>query len=311
MPPVLNLTRPEGAEPQDFHLSRRGVAGLFFAGYALATGPVHAQAITTPTDGLFTQSLKIKTLRSEGKYEIPLYIAMPEKAKNRPVIIVVSEVFGVHDYIRDVCRRLAHKGYVAVAPDFFARKGNAAAVTDFEKIKDLVEPATNRQVMDDMTATLNWLKTDPDLGQKRAMFGKKNFADMSRVGVTGFCWGGAVTWMAAASIPDVKAGVAWYGRLQRPPVDQFLGKEDRKWPLDVVPALNKPVLGLYASDDAGIPQADVDKMNAALKAANKPSNIIVYPSTKHAFHADYRPSYAEGPAKQGWEELLKWFDKYL
>ncbi|MFT4090614.1 MAG: dienelactone hydrolase family protein [Asticcacaulis sp.] len=302
----VTLTRPEGSEPEDFHLSRRGLAGLFFAGYALSAGQLNAAAITTSSEGLIAHDLTIPS--ADPAYQIPAYIALPEKAKNRPVIIVVPEVWGLHDYIRDTCRRLAHAGYVALSFDPFARKGIAAAITDFAEVRKLVEQAPHTQVMSDLNQLINWLKSNPDVGQSKGT----HFADTSRIGITGFCWGGAVTWMAAAQIPDIKAGVAWYGRLERPKPEDFLGAEDRLWPADVIPDLTRPVLGLYASDDAGIPQAGVDRANAALKASGKtPGHIKVFPDTKHAFHADYRPSYKAEAATEGWNDLLAWFSKYL
>ncbi|WP_050808176.1 dienelactone hydrolase family protein [Asticcacaulis biprosthecium] len=219
----LPLTRPEGSLASDFHLSRRGLAGLFFAGYALSTGPVNAQAITTPADGLFTKDVLIPPLSDEGGYKIPGYVAMPAKKGQFKVILVVSEVFGLHEYIRDVCRRWAQLGYCALAIDFFARKGNAAAAPDFDTVKALVEAASYQQVMGDLKAASMWLDSRPDIGQPKKVLSDKGFADMESVGVTGFCWGGAIVWMAAATMPVVKAGVAWYGRLEKPAPDQFMG----------------------------------------------------------------------------------------
>lgn len=299
----LILTRPEGSEPQDFHLSRRAVAGLFFAGYALSTGQVNAAAINTSAQGLIAKDLTIPS--GDAAYEIPAYIALPEKAQNRPVIIVVPEVFGLHDYIRDTARRLAHEGYVALAFDPFARKGVAASLSDFAEVRKLVEQAPYTQVKADLERLIAWVKSGPDVVPHGS-------ADLSRIGITGFCWGGAVVWLAAAQIPDIKAGVAWYGRLERPASGEFLGAEERPWPANVIPQLEKPVLGLYASDDAGIPQAAVDRANAALKASGKtPGHIKVFPATQHAFHADYRPSYNAEAAKEGWNDLLEWFRTYL
>lgn len=295
----LNLTRPEGSEPQDFHLSRRGIAGLFFAGYALSTGPVNAAAITTDAVGLIAQNLTIPPLKDEGGYQIPAYVATPDKPGKHPVVLVISEVFGLHDYIRDICRRLAHQGYTAMALDYFARKGNAAALTDFAQVKVLVEAASYPQVMGDLQASLNWLKKQP-------------YADMSRVGITGFCWGGTPVWMAAATMPEIKAGVAWYGRLEKPAATDFMGAESRPWPADIAASLTKPVLGLYADGDKGITLDSVARMNAALKASGKtPSHIVVMENSQHAFFADYRPSYNEVTAKAGWADLLDWFGKYL
>ena len=306
------ITRPEGAEPSDFHVSRRGIAGLFFAGYALATGPVNAQAITTDSDGLFAKNITIPPLTPEGDYQIPAYVAMPATAGKHKTIIVVSEVFGLHDYIRDICRRFAKQGYAAIALDFFARKGNAAAITDFDKIKAIVETATYPQVMNDIKAAIAWLKAPTDIGQPHGVFSGKAFADMNHLGITGFCWGGTPVWMAAATLPEIKCGVAWYGRLEKPAAGQFMGNEDRPWPMDIAASLTKPVLGLYADGDQGIPVASDQRMNDALAAARKtPSRIIVLPNTQHAFFADYRPSYNAEQSKVAWGDCLDWFKQYL
>jgi carboxymethylenebutenolidase len=311
-----NITRPEGAEAADFHVSRRGIAkgvsGLFFFGYALGAGPVNAQAITTDTNGLFVKDLTIPPLTSEGAYQIPAYVAMPDKPGKHPTVLVVSEVFGLHDHIRDICRRLAKQGYCALALDFFARKGNAAAITDFNQIRSLVESASYTQVMNDLKAGIKWLDNPGDIGQPHGLLGGRKFADLQRLGIIGFCWGGTPVWMAAATLPEVKAGVAFYGRLERPAKDQFMGAEDRPWPADIAASLTKPVLGLYADGDQGITQDSVQRMNAALKASGKtPSHIIVEPNTQHAFFADYRSSYNEAAAKDGWAKLLDWFKTYL
>jgi carboxymethylenebutenolidase len=216
-------------------------------------------------------------------------------------------VFGLHDYIRDICRRLAKAGYCAIAPDFFARKGNAATAATFDEVKVLVEAASYPQVTDDIKAMIAWLKSKPDLGQPK----KKAFADTRRIGTTGFCWGGAVVWMAAETLPEIKAGVAWYGRLETPAPDQFMGAEKRPWPIDGAKALNKPVLGLYGALDQGIPLDSVERMRAELAKGHSKSEIVVYPKSGHAFHADYRKSYNEADAKDGWARLLGWFDAHL
>ncbi|MFT3997705.1 MAG: dienelactone hydrolase family protein [Asticcacaulis sp.] len=304
------LTRPEGSDAKDFHLSRRGIAGLFFAGYALGAGPAAAQApITTPTSGLIAKDMTVPT---GSDYRIPAYIAVPANAKRLPVVIVVPEIFGLHDYLRDVCRRLAYEGYVAITFDPFARAGNAAAIKDTAELRKLVETATNEQVMGDLKSIISWLKTNPDIGQERSTFGKTRFANTSRIGITGFCWGGAVVWMAASSIPDIRTGVAWYGRIERPKPEDFLGKEVREWPIDRAGDLRRPVLGLYAELDGGITLDSVTRMNAALKASGKtPSHIKVFKEAKHGFHADYRALYNEKAAREGWTDLLGWFKQYL
>jgi carboxymethylenebutenolidase len=302
------LSRPEGPAPEDFKLSRRALGGLLFAGYALGGGPLRAETIATDSQGLLTRTVEIP---SNG-VTLPGYIAMPEGAKKRPVVLVVSEVFGLHEYIRDVCRRLAKAGYVAVAPDLFVRAGDPAPLSDFAEIRKIVETATDAQVMGDLQATLDWLKSNPDVGQGGGGFGgRRKFADTGRVGITGFCWGGAVVWMAAAQLPQIKAGVAWYGRLARPKPTDFLGAENRRWPLEVVDRLHAPVLGLYAGEDKGIPVSDVEAMRAALARASKPGELVVYPGAQHGFHADYRQSYDKAAAEDGWKRLLDWFHRYL
>jgi len=292
MPDSPLLTRPEGAAPEDFHLSRRGVAGLFFGGYALAALSAEAAPITTDAAGLIVGDVIIPTRNSR----MPAYVARPNRRGRAPVVIVVSEVFGVHEYIRDVCRRLAKAGYFAVAPDFFHRAGDPAPLTDFNEIRKLVATATHEQVMGDIAATLGWLGGQPA-------------ADARRVGITGFCWGGAVVWMAAARFPGrFRAGVAWYGRLTPPGPNDFLGGEDRPWPIDVAPQLSAPVLGLYASQDQGIPLESVERMRAALRAAGKTgSDIYVYPQAQHGFHADYRATYSAEAALDGWRRMLDHF----
>jgi carboxymethylenebutenolidase len=299
---MFHLTRAEGSEPEDFHLSRRGVAALMFAGYTLAAGPLRAETIHTDTNGLFASAV---TIPSHG-FDLPGYIAMPEGAHHAPVVVVISEIFGLHEYIRDVCRRLAHAGYVAIAPDFFARAGNPAAMTmdQFPEIRKIVATATDKQVMGDINATLDFLASKPALGQKH-----RDFADMNRVGITGFCWGGGVTWMAMIEVPRVKTGVAWYGQL-------FPGSprsaEDRKYPIEEVDKIHGPVLGLYAGLDKGFTPDQVEAMRKALKAkGDTRSELIEYPDAQHGFHADYRPSYNEKDAKDGWARLLAWFHKYL
>jgi carboxymethylenebutenolidase len=258
----------------------------------------------TPSDGLLAKDLTIPT--TEPYYQIPAYIAMPLKANKSPVILVVPEIFGLHDYIRDVCRRLANTGYVALSFDPFARAGNAASLNDMDKLRPLVETATNDMVMGDLKTLIKWLKSKPDIGQDKNILRRKVvFADTTKIGITGFCWGGAVAWMAAANIAEIKAGVAWYGRLERPDKTEFLGKDVRPWPIDIASNLSKPVLGLYADQDRGISLESVARMNQALKASGKTRSFIkVFKGAKHAFHADYRPSYKADAAKEGWMDML-------
>jgi carboxymethylenebutenolidase len=270
-----DLTRPEGSEPQDFHLSRRSLASMFFVGYALAAVSAEAAPVVTPTDGLTIDEVLIP---NGAARPLPAYVARPAGQGRHPVVVVASEIFGIHDYIKDVCRRLAKAGYVAVAPDFFYRSGvNLPALTDMAEIRKVVGEASDAQVDGDVRATTDWVAKQP-------------FAKAGAIGITGFCWGGAVVWRTAMVNPSVKAGVAWYGRLGA-----------------IVPragALQAPVLGLYGGQDKGIPLTEVDAMRAALKAAGKLSDIIVYPDAGHGFHADYRASYDPTAAADGWRRML-------
>jgi carboxymethylenebutenolidase len=288
LPPLL---RPEGPEPRDLQLSRRGLASLFFGGYALAAVSAEAQPITTGREGLVDGVVMVRTRSSQ----MPAYTARPAGRGRYPAIIVIPEVFGIHAYIRDVCRRLAKEGYYAIAPDLFHRAGDPAPLTNFSEIRKIVVTATNEQVMNDIAATLHFLHRDPAVDERR-------------LGVTGFCWGGAVVWMACSRFREFSAGVAWYGRLSRPERDEFLGDEERPWPMDVVHALQAPVLGLYAENDRGIPMADVDRMRRGIDAYRREgSEIVVYPGAQHGFHADYRETYNARAAQDGWRRMLEHF----
>lgn len=284
------LTRPEGPESSDLHVTRRGFAALVAAGYAAAAVGADAAPIATPSDGL---ALAMVTMPGG----LPGYVARPAGNGRHPVVIVVNEVFGLHEYIRDICRRFARLGYVAIAPEFFFRNdpGNSlASTTDFAVIKRIVGAAGNDQVMGDVGTTLDWLAAQP-------------FVDARRLAITGFCWGGGVVWMAAARFPQLKAGVAWYGRLAPPKPGEPV-TEVRKYPLEIVGDLKAPVLGLYGGLDKGIPASDVAGMNAALAAAGKTgSRLKLYPDAEHGFHADYRPSYNAVDAADGWSLLLAHF----
>lgn len=276
---MLNLTRPEGSEPEDFHLTRRAAASMFFVGYALAAVAADAAPIHTPEDGLTIDEVMIP---NGAPKPLPAYVARPKDAGRRATIIVVNEIFGIHDYIKDICRRLAKLGYVAVAPDFFYRAGvNLPALADIKAIMPVVAQAKPDQVDDDVRATSAWIKAQP-------------FARADRIGITGFCWGGAVVWRAAMVDPDIKAGVAWYGHLEA-----LIARAGE---------LKAPVLGLYGALDKGIPASDRDAMSAALKAAGKTgSSIHAYADAQHGFHADYRDSYNEADAKDGWMRMLAHF----
>ncbi len=271
-------------------VTRRGfVMTSLAAGFAMATLPVSAQTISTDTQGLTAGEVKIPV--TDG--EVPAYRALPATGGPFPVVLVVQEIFGVHEHIKDICRRLAKLGYMAVAPELYARQGDVSKITDFrEIISKVVSKVPDAQVMSDLDATVAWAKAT----------GK---ADTAKLGITGFCWGGRIVWLYTAHNPNVKAGVAWYGRLAE--------KGDElhpKYPIDVVTSLNAPVLGLYGEADGSIPVASVEKMRAALKDAGKTAEIVLYPDTPHAFFADYRPSYRKAQAEDGWKRMLEWFKKY-
>lgn len=274
-----NLTRPEGSLPEDFHITRRTLTGMFFAGYAVAALSAEAAPITTPADGLTIEEVLIP---NGAPQPLPAYVARPKGAGRHPVIIVVNEVFGIHDYIKDICRRLARLGYVAVAPAFFYRSGvNLPAMTDISQILPVVQQAGDAQVDGDVRAASTWIKA-------------QSFAEPARIGITGFCWGGAVVWRSAMVDPDIRAGVAWYGRLA--PLIARAGE------------LHAPVLGLYGGKDQGITQTDVAAMGEALKKAGKAgSSLHVYPEAGHGFHADYRASYDAEAAADGWKRMLAHF----
>ena len=258
------------------------------AGFALAVQPAGAQTITTDTTGLVAGEVRIPV--ADG--EIPAYRAMPAGPGPFPVVLVVQEIFGVHEHIRDVCCRLAREGYLAVAPELYARQGDVSKLGKIDDILPIVARVPDAQVMADLDAAVAWA----------AETGR---GDVNRLAITGFCWGGRITWLYAAHNPRLKAGVAWYGRLE--------GAETElqpRHPLALAASLKAPVLGLYAGHDAGIPLESVERMRAALQAAGSPSSIVVYPEAAHGFHADYRPSYRAPDARAGWEQLLAWLRRH-
>jgi carboxymethylenebutenolidase len=269
--------------------SRRAfIVGSLAAGFALAVLPVSAETITTDANGLTVGEVKIPV--KDGT--IPGYRAMPDTGGPFPTILVVQEVFGVHEHIKDICRRLAKVGYFAVAPALYAREGDVAGMSDTKQIMQVVAKVPEPQVALDLDATAAWAKST----------GK---ADTSKLGITGFCWGGRQVWLYAAHNPDVKAGVSWYGVLQRPKTAMTPDN-----PIDLVNRINAPILGLYGGADPGIPVTQIDALRAALKAAGKPSEIVVYSDTPHGFNADYRPSYRPQQAKDGWKRMLAWFKQH-
>lgn len=274
-------------QPQiDQDLNRRDfLVTKLTAGFALAVQPITAFTITTDTKGITAGEVKIPT--SDG--EMPAYRAMPGKGSNFPSVLVVQEIFGVHEYIKDVCRRLAKAGYMAVAPELYARQGDVSAMTDVQQIiREVVAKVPDSQVMSDLDATSDWVT--------------KNGGNAAKLAITGFCWGGRIVWMYAAHSPQIKAGVAWYGRLITPANEMAPTN-----PIDVAGELKAPVLGLYGGKDQGIPLESVEKMKAAVKPK---SDIYVYPDAGHGFHADYRSSYREVDAKDAWQRMLIWFKKH-
>jgi carboxymethylenebutenolidase len=258
-------------------------------GFAAAVLPVVAQTtIKTDTSGLTAGEVTIPV----GDFKMPAYRAAPAGKANAPVVLVISEIFGVHEHIADVARRFAKAGYFAVAPELFVRQGDAGSYGEISKlIAEVVSKVPDTQVMGDLDATTAWAKAQG--------------ADAGKLAITGFCWGGRITWLYDAHNPAVKAGVAWYGRLVG--ANSALTPAN---PVDVAGKLNGPVMGLYGAADTGIPLDTVDKMKAALAAGNaaaKKSEFVVYPEAPHAFHADYRPSYRKEAAEDGWKRCIAWF----
>jgi len=268
---------------------REFVVTTLASGFALAVQPVSAQTITTDTNGLLAGEVKIPV--ADG--EIPAYRAMPEKGKSFPVVLVVQEIFGVHEHIKDMCRRFAKLGHVAIAPELYSRQGDVSKITNInEIISKVVSKVPDAQVMSDLDATVVWAK-------------KSAKGDANKLAITGFCWGGRIVWLYAAHNPQLKAGVAWYGRLVGSP-DELHPTH----PVDIATQLKAPVLGLYGGKDTGIPQDTIEKMRAAVKAAGGKSEIVVYPNAGHGFNADYRPGYDKDAAQDGFRRLQEWFKKY-
>ncbi|HST90756.1 MAG TPA: dienelactone hydrolase family protein [Brevundimonas sp.] len=298
---MTNLIRPEGPEPDDFRFSRRALAtgalgGLAFAGYAPAALAMQAAPIQTDASGLTIEEV---SYAAPDGFALPAYVARPSGDGPWPVVVVVSEIFGVHEYIRDVCRRLAKAGYAAVAPAFFVRVADPAGA-EMARVQEIVAAAGYEQVMGDIAATLDWTS-------------QQLWANSGKVGITGWCWGGKVVWQACARFAAIDAGVAWYGRLAPAPTatpEQIAGGQP--WPVDLADDLKSPVLGLYGEADRGIPLPSVEAMRAALQRAGQTeSRIDVYPAAPHGFHADYRDSYRAADAADGWAKLLALFEARL
>jgi len=271
---------------------RTALKAALGVGYAAAALPIMAQtAIKTPADGLTAGEVMIDV----NGFQMPAYRAAPAGKTGLPVVLVLSEIFGVHEYIADTARRFAQAGYLAIAPELFVRQGDAQSYGEMAKlIAEVVSKVPDAQVMGDLDAAVKWAAA--------------NGGDTSKLGVTGFCWGGRHAWLFAAHNPNVKAAVAWYGRL----VGQA-SELNPKHPVDVAAGLHGPVLGLYGGADTGIPLDTIDKMKTVLAAGNaaaKASSFVVYPDAPHAFHADYRPSFRKEAAEDGWKRATAWFKQH-
>ena len=268
---------------------RNFVVSVLASGFALATQPVSAQTITTDARGLTAGEIKVPV--KDG--EIPAYRALPATGGPHPVVLVVQEIFGVHEHIKDICRRLAKIGYFAIAPELYARQGDVSKLKDVQEIlTNVVSKVPDAQVMSDLDATVAWVAAG---GQ----------GDTTRLGITGFCWGGRVVWLYCAHNPGVKAGVAWYGRL----VGQA-SELTPTHPVDIARSLEVPVLGLYGGADQGIPISTIEQMRTALERGSSGSQIVVYEDAPHGFNADYRPSYRKDTATDGWKRMAAWFKSH-
>lgn len=260
-------------------------------GFSPITGQTDT-VIQTTTEGLTQGRVSIPTFDGD----IDAYYAVPDNRQNLPVVLVVQEIFGLHEHIQDICRRLAHAGYFAIAVELYQRQGDATTFPDVPALlSGLVAKVSDDQVLADLDASVAWA------GQQGG--------DTQRLAITGYCWGGRITWMYSAHNPNCKVGAAWYGKLV-----SGHGPLQRQQPIDVPNAMHAPVLGLYGGKDASIPLEDVHRMQAALKsgsAAAQASEIVVYPQADHAFYADYRPNYRADDAQDGWERMLAWFERHL
>jgi carboxymethylenebutenolidase len=272
-------------------LSRRGfmtASAAAAAGYTLAAGPVRADAIKTDTNGLTVGDGKVKVAGGD----MPVYFAKPANVANPPVILVSMEIFGLHEYIRDVTRRLGHLGALAIAPDYYFRSGtDLTKIEDIQKLLPIVNAKPDKELFADLDAAVDWAK--------------QQGGDTGRLGIMGFCRGGRTVWIYSTHNPNLKAGVAFYGSLGDP--------ENDIWPknaLSLAGEVKEPVLGLYGAEDGGIKPDQVKEMEAKLKAAGKTAEFHIYDGAPHGFHADYRPSYREQQAKQAWGEMVNWFKKY-
>ena len=281
----------KGLVPENEPESRREFMVKKLAiGFALAVQPICAQTeIKTDANGLTAGEVKIPV--KDGV--IPAYRACPGKGHGFPIALVVQEIFGVHEHIKDICRRLAHAGYCAVAPELYSRQGDVSKMTDVnEIISKVVSKVPDSEVMSDLDAAANWAA-------------KASHGDIGRIVIVGFCWGGRIAWLYASHNPKLKAAAAWYGRLEGDKNDMT-----PRNPLDLVGSFRAPVIGFYGGKDTGISQESIEKMRAALKVVNDSSQINVYPEAQHGFNADYRPSYDKDAAQDAWKKMLAWFKKY-
>lgn len=280
-----------GVPPQPDNNLRDLLSAWLPQGFARIVQPIASTAISTDTQGLIAGEVKIQTMTGP----VPAYRALPEKGGKLPLVLVVQEIFGVHEHIKDVCRRLAKLGYFAITVELYFRQGDVTKFTDNQEIfAKVVNHVPDSQVMSDLDAAV---VSAESTGR----------ADTARLGITGFCWGGRITWTYCVHNPRVKAGVAWYGRLVAPAKAPL----QPAYPVELAPHLKVPVLGLYGGEDASIPVAHVEQMRGALKGAgNSTSEIVVYDGAPHAFYADYRPNYRKEAAEDGWKRMQAWFKRY-
>ena len=278
-------------DPTRRNLSRRDfIASLLATGFALAVHPISAATlVTTDSKGIVADLVRIPAAGAL----LPAYLAHPDHGERWPLVLVVHEIFGVHEHIRDICRRLAKLGYLAIAPELFFRQGDVSGMQEIgDIIAKVVSQVPDAQVLSDLDATSAWAQ-------------RSGMVDGGRTGITGFCWGGRIAWLYAAHNPDIKAGVAWYGRLE--------GERNERqptYPVDQAAPLKVPVLGLYGGADRNITQDAVARMRGLLNQGESGSQIIVYPDAPHAFFADYRPSYRQQAAADGWKRLQAWFNDH-
>jgi carboxymethylenebutenolidase len=283
---MVTLTRVEGNWAGELDLTRRRVALALAGGYAVAAFSAEAETIHTDEAGLVTETVQIQA----ADRKIPAFLARPTAKGKHPVVFINTEIFGVHEWIKDVARRFAKAGYVALAPDFFVRAGDPSKIEDIAAVMKIVQATPGDQVTSDTAASLKWLAAQP-------------FADTKKMAVTGFCWGGGATWLCAERFPEFKAACPWYGPIKP-------GAYPRTAPIDLVKDLKCPVLGFYGGKDRGIPQKDIDDILAAAKTAGKQADIIVYPDAQHGFLADYRQSYDAKSSADAWSKCLTFFKSH-